>query len=265
MDRIKIYSGMITEDSATKSVKMYYGATSNTLVKKGKTEMLNGKLLEFLNDCGGEAEYDGNFLWINGVPVTLLFTGTNSFFAGYYPFNSNMQYGSDSSTNIFNGLNYNFKVRLLGEPTTAFFLLISTNYASPAFNQNGFVMVFYKAENILNGREARLYGKSFSGNHLLGAFDLDDDGLPTDIGRGDTRSTSYKLYTYAQDFEKNRDKYPLVEWMPDIFKVSGCYYNLQVDPLPQGANIVSDAQVFLKIGENICYRPQYGPFIKCVI
>ena len=40
MDRVKNYSGTISEDTATKAVKQYYGATSNTTAKKGKTELL---------------------------------------------------------------------------------------------------------------------------------------------------------------------------------------------------------------------------------
>lgn len=264
MDKLKFYSGSITEDTDTKYIKSYYGATSNTSVKKSKTELLNNSLLEFLTECGVDAEYDGNFLWINNVPMTFYFTGSNVYFSNFFPFNSTAQYSNASYTAIFNGLNYNFKVRLLGEPTTAFSLFILTGYASPAFNTNGFMVVFYKAENILNKRNARMYGKTTTSNHQLASFDLDNEGIPIDTGRSGMTNTVYKLNTYAVDFANNRDKYPLVEWMPDIFKVNGCYYNLQNDPLPQASGTSSDAQTFIKIGENVYYRPIYGPFIKCV-
>lgn len=265
MDRVKLYSGSISEDTATKTIKQYYGAaTSNLAVKKSKTELLNNKLLEFLTECGADAKYDGNFLWINGVPMTFYFTGTYVYYTNYFPFNSSAQYNNTSYTSVFSGLNYNFKVRLLGEPATAFVLLISTNYASPVFNTNGFAVVFYKAENIINKKEARLYGKCGGTTHTLASFDLDSDGSPVNIGRSTPTNVQYTLITYAPDFTSNINKYPLVEWMPDIFKVSGCCYNLQNDPLPKEVNINSDPQTFIKIGGNVYFRLYHGPFIKCI-
>lgn len=265
MDRIKLYSGSISEDTETKKISQYYGsATSNLAVKKSKTELLNNKLLEFITECGADAKYDGNFLWINGVPMTFYFIGTYVYFNNFFPFNSTVQYNNASYTTIFSGLNYNFKVRLLGEPTTAFVLLISSNYAAPAFSTNGFMVAFYKAENIINKRGARMYGKAATASHQLASFDLDSEGLPVDTGRSGMTNVVYKLNTYAADFTNNRNKYPLAEWMPDIFKVNGCYYNLQNDPLPQAAGAIADAQTFIKMGGDIYFRPIYGPFIKCV-
>ena len=264
MDRVKLYSGSISEDTATKTVKQYYGGTSSPTAKKSKTELLNNKLLEFLVECGADAKYDGLFLWINGVPVTFYFTGSNSYFTCYFPFSSTALFSNTTYTTVFSGMNYNFKLRLLGEPTTAFILFISSNYASPGFSSNGFIVAFYKAENILSKRNARMYGKTTTSNHQLASFDLDSEGIPIDIGRSGMINTVYKLNTYAVDFTNNRNKYPLTEWMPDIFKVNGCYYNLQNDPLPQAAGAAADAQTFIKMGGYVYFRSIYGPFIKCV-
>ena len=256
MDRVKNYSGTISEDTATKTVKQYYGiATSNYTAKKSKTELLNNKIREFLTECGADAKHDGDFLWINGVPMTFLFGSTN-YYSCFVPFQSTAFLGNANYSTIFSGVNYNFKLRLLGEPTSAFVLLISTNYTTPTFN-NGFNMTFYKAENILSGRESRIYGQAaFSSNTFISfrAIDLEDDGSPVDIGRSAASAIPFRLETLAVDFNNNKNRFPLVEWMPNFFKVSGCYYDLVNDPLPKASNVYLDSQTFIKIGGNVYYK-----------
>lgn len=261
MDRIKLYSGSISEDTETKTIKQYYGATTNISIKKSKTELLNNKLLEFLTECGVDVEYDGNFLWINNIPMTFYFSGAYAYFFSYSPFYTTYLYGTSAFTTVFNGMNYKFNVRLLGEPKASFALLISTNYASPTFS-NAFAVAFYKAKNIISNKDARVYGKYGESTPKLASFDL-NDGTPVDIGRATPTNIQYTLSTYASDFTNNINKYPLVEWIPDIFKISGCYYNLQNDPLPKGMGSGSDAQTFIKIGEDVYFRTIYGPLIKC--
>lgn len=266
MDRVKNYSGTISEDTATKVVKQYYGATSNITAKKSKTELLNDKIQEFLAECGAEARYDGEFLWINGVPVVFYFFGTSNYYSCYLPFNSSVFLSNANYTSVFSGMNYNFKLRLLGEPTSAFVLLVSTNYTTPTFN-NGFNMAFYKAENILSGRESRLYwgtGTTAGSKYAIAAIDLEDNGSPVGIGRNTANAMNDRLDTIAADFDNNKNRFPLVEWMPNFFKVSGCYYDLLNDPLPKATSVYADAQTFIKVGGNVYYRQARGPLIRCM-
>ena len=264
MDRVKNYSGTISEDTATKAVKQYYGATSNTTAKKGKTELLNNKIQEFLTECGAESRYDGEFLWINGVPMVFCFSGASNYYTASTPFNASIFFNNSNYTTVFSGINYNFKMRLLGEPTVAFVLLISTNYTAPTFN-NGFNMAFYKAEDILSGRESRIYwntGTSSGGKYAAAVIGLEDNGTPVNIGRNTAQGMNSRLDTIADDFNNNKNRFPLVEWMPNFFKVSGCYYDLVNDPLPKASNTNADAQTFIKIGGNVYYRQYLGPLLR---
>lgn len=263
MDRLKFYNGSISEDSATISINQRYGGTSKVNAKKSKTELLNNILCGFLLECGANASYDGNYLWINKVPVVLYFLSSNAFFTSYHPFNNSPSAaGSTSTTDIFNGMNYHFKVRLLGEPTTAFVLLISHNFNSPVFVVNGANFTFYKAENIINKRESVVYGWGNTDN--VAAIDLDEEGNPVNIGRNILTASRFRLNTLVNDFSNNKDKFPLVEVISGIFKLEGCFCDLQNSPLPNASSLNNDAQTFVKLGDGVYYRYINGPLIRCI-
>ena len=147
----------------------------------------------------------------------------------------------------------------LGEPTTAFILVISRNYTTPSFRQ---AFGFFKATNIINGKNSRLY--NCGAFNAIYAIDLDDEGLPIDIGRSTVNTASYKLDSIPADYSNNAGKYPLVEWHPAIFKAEGCYYGLFNSPLPNGSSPTSDAQTFIRLGEDVYYVSHNGPLIKCI-
>lgn len=261
MDRIKIFSGSITKNTS-EIINRPYGVSSTENISRERTDILNNALVDFLNECGAEVNYDGKFLWIHRIPITFSFYQNYNYYGCYFPFDTKAVVMSTTATDIFhsNGLDYNFKVRLLGEPTRAFFLIISRNYQTPVFST---VFAFFKATNIINGRESRLY--NFGGNiSTLCAIDLDDAGLPVNIDRNQHKNVVYNLNTDSADYSNNAGKYPLVEWNPAIFKVEGCYFGLPNSPLPAGTAMTSDGQTFLKLGDDTYYRPYTGPLIKCI-
>ena len=260
MDRIKLFSGTVSTNT-TENIKNSYGMSQTTTINRERTDVLNNALVEFLDECGVEVKYDGNYLWINGVPIVFHFYQNYCFYSCYFPFNSTaVVKGSSTTTDIFdNNNNYNFKVRLLGEPTRAFYLVISRNCTSPAFNQ---VFGFFKAINFLSGRESVLY--RYGASLTIYAVDIDKDGLPVDIGRNTENAiASCNLNIISADYSNNPDKYPLVEWTPAIFKVEGCYYGLPNSPLPSASGQTADAQTFIKLGDEVYYMSYQGPLIKC--
>lgn len=259
MDVIKQYSGTIEEDTLTKTIHRY-GKTGTLDVKQSKTEKFNSILAEFLAECGVDAEYDGNYLWVNGYPIVFYFSGTYNYYYYSLPFTT-----SDTSFTtygvVFSGTTYNFKLRLLGEPTSAFVLLISYSVATPAFYSSP-VFRFYKAKNILSGRDARII--STGTGSKIAAVDLDESGLPVDIDRNSEAATdAWTISTLATDFTDNPDKVPLVECIQGIFKMAGCYKNFLNDSFPKAASNYADAQVFLKIGDGVYYRDYVTCLIKC--
>ncbi len=265
MDRIKSFSGSISS-STSETINKSYGISSGTLatekISRERTDVLNNALVEFLGECGVDVNYDGNYLWINGAPVTFYFYQNNNYYSCFFAFNTTaVVAGSASSTDIFNtnGLDYNFKVRLLGEPTTAFILVISRNYTTPSFVQ---AFGFFKATNIINGKNSRFFTwGSFNGIY---AIDLNDKGLPIDIGRSSSCGVTPYLNLLPADYSNNAGKYPLVEWNPAIFKAEGCYYGLRNSPLPDGSPLAGDAQTFIRLGEDVYYVSYNGPLIKCI-
>lgn len=262
MDRIKSFSGTVSADTQEK-VNSSYGMSGTITIYRERTDIFNTALVEFLDECGADAKYDGNYLWINGVPIKFCFN-QKTHYVCYFPFNSTaIVEGSTTTTDVFNGNNYNFKVRLLGEPTRSFYLVISRNYATPSFYQ---AIGFYKAQNFINGRDSRIYKyMSTQGGGNAFAIDLDDDGVPIDIGRSAAASAfTWKLNTSGNDFKNNPNKYPLVEWNPAIFKVEGCYYGLTNSPLPAASSYTTTAHTFVKLGDDIFYISYDGPLIKCI-
>ena len=259
MDRIKIFSGSVSSNTI-ETIDKSYGTSATEKISRERTDVLNYALEEFLNECGVDVNYDGNYLWINGVPVVFYFYQNYYYYSCCFPFNSTaIVTGSTTTTDIFNGNNYNFKIRLLGEPTGAFYLVISRNYAAPTFSQ---VFGFFKATNFINERNSRLF--RYGTNLNIYAIDLDDDGSPIDIGRNTAAGITCDLNILAVDYSNNADKYPLVEWNPAIFKAEGCYYGLPNSPLPAAAAQTSDAQTFIKLGDDTYYRSYNGPLIKCI-
>lgn len=262
MDRIKSFSGSVSSNTSEK-INKSYGMSVTESISREKTDILNNALVEFLDECGVDVNYDGNYLWINGVPVTFYFYQNYIYYGCFFPFNATaVVAGSQTTTDIFhtNGLDYNFKVRLLGEPTRAFYLIISRGYGTPSFNQS---FRFIKAKNIMNGRNSRIYSYGSNFNSIY-AIDLDDEGLPVDIGRGTVNSVTSCLNLIPADYSNNAGKYPLVEWNPAIFKAEGCCYGLTNSPLPNGNSVTSDAQTFIRLGEDIYYVSYNGPLIKCI-
>ncbi|MBD5461523.1 MAG: hypothetical protein HDR24_00460 [Lachnospiraceae bacterium] len=262
MDRIKLFSGTVSTDT-TEKINGPYGIPSSTVaIHRGKTDILNKALAEFLDECGADAKYDGNYLWINGVPI-LFYSYQTTYYVCYFPFNSTaIIAGTATTTDIFDGNDYNFKVRLLGEPTRSFYLVISRNYKTPSFNQ---VFSFFKATNFINGRDSRIYkyGTVKGGNAF--AIDLNDDGVPMDIGRSAAATGfTWKLNTCSDDYKYNPNKYPLVEWNPAIFKVEGCYYGLSNSPLPTASSATADGQTFIRLGDDTFYICYDEVLIKCI-
>jgi len=259
MDMIKTYSGSISDISSTKTIKPCYGVDSTSTVKKEHTELLNSKLVEFLTECGVDAQYDGNYLWVNGYPICFYF---QQVYYLYSPPFLNKPNGGSSYTTIFdsNG-KYNFRLRLFGNPKIAFTLLISGNITSLAFNSVG-IFKFVKGINIMNGRQGRLFtdGASYSG---LYAIELDEDGTPIDTGHASSRITFNDINSLAVDFTNNVNIIPLVDLIVGIYKLSGCYMNLRNDSFPKPASLYADAQVFLKINNEIYCRDYSLGFIKC--
>ncbi len=264
MDRIKSFSGSVSSNTS-ETINKSYGISSGTLaterISRERTDVLNNALVEFLGECGVDVNYDGNYLWINGAPVTFYFYQNYNHYSCCFPFNTTAIAGSTSTTDIFNtnGLDYNFKVRLLGEPTTAFILVISRNYTTPSFSQ---AFGFFKAANIINGKNSRLY--TYNSFNAIYAVDLDGEGLPINIGRGTSGGVTPYLNLLPADYSNNAGKYPLVEWNPAIFKAEGCCYGLTNSPLPNGNSVTSDAQTFIRLGEDIYYVSYNGPLIKCI-
>lgn len=73
MDRIKSFSGSVSSNTS-ETINKSYGISSGTLaterISRERTDVLNNALVEFLDECGVDVNYDGNYLWINGAPVT---------------------------------------------------------------------------------------------------------------------------------------------------------------------------------------------------
>lgn len=248
MNVLKSYSGTVSNNTTVSRVKTYF-STSNISVHGGKTDAFNEILESFLQECHVDASYDGNFLWIDGVPFHFYFSGTNVFFNLYFPNNETAVTGSTSIGAIFNGLNYNFDLKLIGEPKSCFWLMVSTNYTTKSFSTGSFSLGMAKGKNIFDDSDVRLYKAAFYNGGTTGygnsdapyACELDDDGKFLDIGHSitaiDKTYFNYRIGTISNDFSVNQGKLPLVKCMNGPF----IYNDVYQLPLNSGLNASSSA------------------------
>lgn len=267
MNVIKSYSGELVYNSTLKAVKASYGLTNVISVNKSRTEFFNNLLAEFLTECGVDAKYEEDFLWIEGVPFTFYFQSSNVYWGVYGPyFATALNSGSSNITDIFSGNLYNFKIGLVGDPASAFAIKV-TSYGPGAFQSNTVIRII-KAKNIFNGRQSVLYNSGANINYK--AVDIDESGIPVDIGRAGNASItpSPLLATIATDYSDNPGKLPLVEMVVGSFKLKDCFLFPSGSPLPASVGITSDNQTVIKIN-GIDYlvgshSPSFGiGLIKC--
>ncbi len=259
MDRIKTYSGNVTKSSSSTTIYPYYGLAKSSWMDENYTTLFNTKLVEFLTECGVDAKYDGTHLWVNGYPICF-WIQTTIYNIGLPFYNLNVSVSASTASIFDSNGNYNFRLRLYGNPKSAFTLLISGNITSLAFNSAG-VFKFIKGINIMNGKQGRLFCTSIYSS--LYAIDLDEDGTPINAGRASETSSIRSLDSLAVDFANNVNIIPLVDLVVGIHKLSECYRNITNDSFPKPASSYADAQVFLKINNEIYCRDYVLGFIKC--
>lgn len=154
-----------------------------------KTKVLNDALSEILTEAGVECKYRDGFLWIYGAPFHYTFYSTSAnYYYLYGPFNTSNLAAATTYSTIFNGLNYNFKIKVAGCPKTGICLVLST-YSNPSNFQSNTMFHIEKGTHTLTGRNVVTYGNSIGRWLGIGL----EDGVPQNIGRS---SKPFELSAY---------------------------------------------------------------------
>ena len=161
MFKEKLYNGTLSTITGTTTIRRF-PVTTTISVNTYKTDLLNSCIVDFLvNECeisntdcvyypieNGSDERKGN-LFLYGTPLQYVIVSTNVYWSLYSGAVQIDNGSSASTTNIFNGSNYNFKICLIGNPNAGFSLFISNynlSYASSAICAMG----FYRLKNIVD-------------------------------------------------------------------------------------------------------------------
>ena len=262
MQKIQTFSGKIDALGASANRVYSFGHTNTLPSYDSHTNLMNESIASFLKSCGVDAAYEiradadpkNKWLWIEGVPF-LLIKGSSS--SGYltlrYPSTGENIWSSGVNLfNSYNGEQYNFRLGFAGKAKHAWILRVGL-YNSATFNGT-YTLFFYHATDIVDGGEARVYGKfatsisngcsmvmqaaKLSGAYVKTVDEFATEEAPLQFWGG--------LSTKFGEFAKG--KFPLIPMTYGPFLLNGVYRYIGGMRLPQGAPATSDSQTEAQIG-----------------
>lgn len=282
MDKIKVIEELaINNWSDIISIPKYYNSSSTINASEEPTLFFNNKLVEFLTECGVEnVKYKDNCIWIFGIPINFYFTyNASTSYNGYL----NCVVSSllsiwigTSKTNtpfIINGSTARFRFRLLGNEKQGFYLVVM-KYPESSTLSESFGFGIFKGVNVINNHNIVIIGgannnsyTSISNRGQFQVFEFNDDGTfqvkNTLLNKDNTYGENLNLRTSPSDFNQSSNNFPLIEWMPAIYKITNCYCYPTNSKMPVGVPVGAEGQTFIKMGDNVYYKEATGPYIKC--
>lgn len=237
MLKSKLYSGTFTKQTTTKTVKRV-PETTTVSCNIEKTNILCNALLDFLEECGCEVSYEEESLviYICGAPVIFVFSGSNLYYSNIYSGSVTIATISGSSytpyTTLFNNDGtYKFNLKLIGEPTGCFTIVI-TSY-DITYNQSYNYLSFVNLENILDNEE--YVGINLGSKSDFNLFKKNPLKYFPNVS-----STSYGKILFKDGYDMsveelsisgNQGKYPIIQMFLGPYKVINCYYLMKTNEL----------------------------------
>lgn len=266
----KVYTGSITGSTTTASItKLPDSAT--VVVNVEKTDLLNQKIVEFLQECGvsdvvyyqisGSSDSKKGNLFIYGTPFQFYVLGTNTYFTATSGNSFSIISGSSSTTICFSGTNYSIRICIVGNPLSSFgFAIGSTSYGGSAYSM-GFLMV-YKVQSLVDNSYwtfIQLATQTTSNLWLTKSDGTRPYNSALVTGLNDASNTN--IATSVMNLFSN--KYPLIPKFYSFFRLIDCYSFISSQAL--GSYYPAPAtSYFAKIGDDTYMLNYYhGILLKC--
>lgn len=237
----QVYTGTLESTTETVTRPYSYGVSTTTALYSAQTDTMNQTVADFLKGtCGVDAAYEDRgdtgykWLWIFDVPF--LFTHPT----GSSPKN-NLLYGPYSKDPVSAGANFNtfdskgnysIRLRLFGDPDTAFALAL---FANGSASSGPGTYKFVKATNILTQGSAVFWALGdtitpsgstpYSPQEVAFGNAIDFDAGGAFVEKSLVTQVPYRPYQYtsAGQYELNFDKIPLIPIRFVLWELKGCY------------------------------------------
>lgn len=238
-----------TVDAGTNINRTYsYGMTNTTSTSDTRTDYFNQVIADFLSECGVDAAYEARgesadkYLWIRGVPFLFEYNYNSSVKKYghylYFPYCTTAVWSGCAF--IYNGSSgdVSFSLLFTGNPRTGF-CLRWVPYGTTNVDY-GSQMVFYKAKNMINGRDATVWRlgtgtSSYSYVYPFYAVDIQDGIFDKDTYTVQGHLADVALLLPNIQYEQDPKKILLVpvtvaNWqLEGVYKTPAGYFPLPVN------------------------------------